>query len=255
MDPTSGVPEPASDLAEAIRRVEQEKEEFLSIVAHELKTPLTPLKSMAQLIRLRLARARRGERELDLDSLERNLATIERQVDRMDRLVTDVLEVSRIRRGRFELTPAPMDLAGVVREAVQRWSEAVAEEGRHRLELDAPATLTVTADQQRIEQVVGNLIGNAIKYSPHGGTVHVRLEERPQEAVLTVADGGIGLAEDELAQIGREPFARGRRAHGFAGIGVGLYLSRLVAEGHGGRVELESEGEDKGTTARLILPR
>ncbi len=238
-----------------VRKVEKEKEEFLSIVTHELKTPLTPLKSVAQLIRMRLARARRGERDLDLGSLDRNLATIERQVDRMDRLVTDLLEVSRVGRGKFELMPAPMDLAAVVRDVVQRWTEATAEEGRHRFELEAPARLEVTADQQRVEQVLANLVGNAVKYSPHGGTIRARLEERPREALVTVRDEGIGITEEDLAVIGREPFVRGRRAHGFAGVGVGLYLSRLIAEGHGGRIEIESEGEDKGTTARLILPR
>lgn len=238
-----------------VRRVEKEKDEFLSLVSHELKTPLTPLKSVAQLIRMRLARARRGERELDLDSLERNLATIERQVDRMDRLVTDLLEVSRIGRGRFELVPAPMDLAAVVRDAVQRWVEATAEEGRHRFDLQTPPTLSVTADQQRVEQVVANLVGNAVKYSPHGGTVRVRLEERAGEVVIAVRDEGIGITPEDLVAIGREPFVRGVRARGFAGVGVGLYLSRLIAEGHGGRVEIESPGEDKGTTARLILPR
>ncbi len=238
-----------------LRKAEKEKEEFLSLVTHELKTPLTPLKSVAQLIRMRMQRARRGERELDLDALERNLATIERQVDRMDRLVTDLLEVSRIGRGRFELAPAPMDLASLVREVVQRWTEATEEEGRHRLELVAPEAVAVTADQQRVEQVVANLVGNAIKYSPRGGTVTVALEERPGEVVVSVRDDGIGVTAEEIAVIGREPFVRGRRAQGFAGVGVGLYLSRLVAEGHRGRIEIESEGEDKGTTARLILPR
>ncbi|MBU6423564.1 MAG: HAMP domain-containing histidine kinase [Chloroflexota bacterium] len=255
MQSRSAASPPESDLAEAVRRVEEEKEEFLSIVAHELKTPLTPLKSVAQLLRLRLARARRGERELDLDSLETNLATIERQVDRMDRLVTDLLEVSRIGRDRLELILERVDLASLVRDVVQRWTEATAEEGRHRLELEAPPSLEVTADRQRVDQILVNLVGNAVKYSPHGGAVHLRLEERPGEVVFTVRDGGIGLAEDEIALVGREPFVRGRRAHGFAGVGVGLYLSRLVAERHGGRVEIESEGEDKGTTARLILPR
>lgn len=238
-----------------LRKVEKEKEEFLSLVTHELKTPLTPLKSVAQLIRMRLRRARSGERELDLDALERNLATIERQVDRMDRLVTDLLEVSRIGRGRFELVLAPMDLAPVVRDVVQRWTEATEEEGRHRLDLVSPPTLAVTADQQRVEQVMANLVGNAVKYSPRGGTVTVTLEERPGQAVVSVRDEGIGITADEIGRIGREPFARGRRAHGFAGVGVGLYLSRLIAEGHGGRIEIESEGEDRGTTARLILPR
>lgn len=250
-DDLAGLPPSA---AEAIRKARREKDEFLSLVAHELKTPLTPLKAVAQLIRSRLRRAREGTRELDLDALERSLVTIERQVDRMDRLVTDVLEVSRIGRGRFELHPAPFDLAAALRDVVRRWSEATAEDGRHRIELEAPPTLTVTADQQRVEQVVGGLVGNAVKFSPGGGVVRVRLERSDGEARVSVSDGGIGIPVDELSVVGREPFVRGKRAAGYAGVGTGLYLTRLVAEGHGGRLELESEGDDKGTTATITLP-
>lgn len=254
----SAPPDPAgppSAAIDAIRKVEEERDELLSILAHELKTPLTPLKSVAQLIRLRLRKARAGGSELDLESLERSLLTIERQVDRMDRLVTDILEVSRIGRGRFELDPRPFDLAAAVREVVRRWRDATAEERRHRIELDAPASLPITADRERVEQVVANLIANAVKYSPRGGAVAVRLAATDGSATVSVRDDGIGIAADEAGRLGREPFVRGRRAGGFAGVGIGLYLSRLIAEGHGGRLELASDGEDKGTTARLVLPR
>ncbi len=189
-------------------------EEFLSIVTHELKTPLTPLKSVAQLMRMRIRKARAGERELDLDALEKGLATIERQVDRMDRLVTDLLEVSRIGRGRFELQPAPFDLAATAREVVQRWTEATAEEGRHRFELDVPTDLTVTADRLRIEQVLMNFIANAVKFSPRGGTVSIAVEALDDGVRLSVRDEGVGITADELPTLGREPFVRGRRAQG-----------------------------------------
>ena len=238
----------------SILRTEREKEEFLSLVTHELKTPLTPLKTVAQLIRSRLRRARDGERALDMDALERNVLTIERQVDRMDRLVTDMLEVSRIGRGRFELQPTPFDLAAVVRDVVQRWTEMTAEEGRHTFDVETPPSLPVTADQQRVEQVLTNLMGNAVKYSPRGGAVRVRLEAHGDRAVVAVSDDGMGIAPDEIGKLGKLPFERGKRAHGYAGVGIGLYLSRLIAEGHGGTIELRSDGEDKGTTAKLILP-
>ncbi len=239
---------------EAAEEAAPSQEELLSIVAHELKTPLTPLKSVAQLIRMRLRRVREGQRELDLDALDRNLSTIERQVDRMDRLVTDLLEVTRMGRGRFELKPAAFDLVPLVREVVKRWTEATSEEGRHQLKLDAPASIAVRADRDRIEQVLMNLVGNAVKYSPYGGTVAVTVEDS-DPVVISVRDGGIGIARDEMAALGTAPFARGRRARGYAGIGIGLYLSRLIAEGHGGAIELTSEGEGKGTAARLTLPR
>jgi signal transduction histidine kinase len=189
-----------------------------------------------------------------MDTLDKNVATIERQVDRMDRLVTDLLEVSRIGRGRFELRPEPFDLAAVVRDVVQRWVETASEDARHSFAVDAPATLPITADQQRVEQVVMNLVGNAVKYSPRGGPVRVSLERSDEEAVLTVTDGGIGIPPDEIGKVGKVPFERGRRAHGYAGVGIGLYLSRLIAESHGGRVELQSEGDDRGTSVRVTLP-
>lgn len=230
-------------------------DEFISIVAHELKTPLTPLKSVAQLVRLRMRKARSGEKPLDLDALEKSLATIERQVDRMDRLVTDLLEVSRMGRGTFQLRRAQIDLAASVRSVAQKWTEATAEEGRHTIELDAPPTLLIECDQGRIEQLLHGLIGNAVKFSPSGGRIRVRLEAGDGDVCVTVSDEGIGIPPDEIGTLGSTAFVRGRRAQGYAGVGAGLYLARLIAEGHGGRLELASPGEDQGTTARLVVPR
>lgn len=227
---------------------------FVSLVAHELKTPLTPLKAVAQLIRSRIRKAREGARELDVDALERSVVMLERQVDRMDRLVTGLLEVSRLSRGTFELHVAPLDLAASVRDAARRWGETLAEDGRHVVEIDAPAAVLVSADRERVDLVVDGLIGNAVKFSPRGGAVRVTLEAREGAAVLTVRDDGIGIPADEVGSLGRGPFVRGARASGYAGVGAGLYLARRVAEAHGGGLELESDGSDRGTTARLRLP-
>ncbi|HEY8830157.1 MAG TPA: GAF domain-containing sensor histidine kinase, partial [Candidatus Limnocylindria bacterium] len=131
---------------------ERQKDEFLSIVSHELKTPLTPLKALAQLLRLRLRRHREDGRELDLDSLDSNLRTIERQVDRMSGLVNDLLEVSRAGQGRFELQQQEFDLIPVVHEVVQRYREISAEEGRITFAVTAPSTVRMTGDAMRIEQ-------------------------------------------------------------------------------------------------------
>jgi len=234
---------------------ERQKDEFLSIVSHELKTPLTPLKALAQLLRLRLRRHREDGRELDLDSLDSNLRTIERQVDRMSGLVNDLLEVSRAGQGRFELQQQEFDLIPVVHEVVQRYREISAEEGRITFAVKAPGTLRITGDAMRIEQALTNLIGNAVKYSPSGGEIRVAVEEHGDEAALVVADVGIGIPPEDLPKLAR-PFARGsRRARTFSGMGIGLYLARLVAEGHGGSVALASPGEDKGTTVTMTLPR
>jgi signal transduction histidine kinase len=237
------------------RESERQKDEFLSIVSHELKTPLTPLKALAQLLRLRLRRHRQDARPFDLDSLDTNLRTVERQVDRMTGLVNDLLEVSRAGQGRFELHPQEFDLVPVIQELVQRHREIGAEDGRHTFDVTAPPSLVITGDSMRIEQAVTNLIGNAVKYSPSGGPVRIALEPRDDMVTMTVSDQGIGIGAEELPTLVR-PFARGsRRARTFSGMGIGLYLARLVAEGHGGSLALASPGEDKGTTVTIELPR
>jgi len=237
------------------RESERQKDEFLSIVSHELKTPLTPLKALAQLLRLRLRRHREDGRELDLESLDANLRTIERQVDRMSGLVNDLLEVSRAGQGRFELQQQEFDLVPVVHEVVQRYREISAEEGRITFAVTAPGTLPITGDAMRIEQALTNLVGNAVKYSPSGGEIRIAVDARGDEVAFVVADNGIGIPAEDLPTLAR-PFARGsRRARTFSGMGIGLYLARLVAEGHGGTVALASPGEDKGTTVTMTLPR
>ncbi|MDQ6857864.1 MAG: ATP-binding protein [Chloroflexota bacterium] len=239
----------------AEREAERQKEEFLSIVSHELKTPLTPLKALAQLLRLRLRRHREDGRPLDLESLDTNLKTIERQVDRMAGLVNDLLEVSRAGQGRFELQPQDFDLAPVVIEVVARHREVAGEDGRYVFEVTTPDSMVIKGDTMRIEQALTNLVGNAVKYSPTGGTIGVTAEPRGGLVAIIVSDHGIGIAADELPTLGK-PFARGsRRARTFSGMGIGLYLARLVAEGHGGSLRLESPGEDQGTTVTIELPR
>lgn len=239
----------------AIVEGERQREEFLSIVSHELKTPLTPLKAISQLIRGRIRRARAAGTEPDLDALEMNLATIERQVDRMNALVSDLLEVSRAGRGSFELTRESFDLAAIVRDVVQRHIDAAAADGRHAFSLEAPESLPIVADQARVEQLLWNVIGNAVKYSPRGGAVRVALRREEGNAVISVADQGIGIDAADIARLGRAPFQRGvGKAATFSGMGIGLYLSRLVADGHGGTLDIASDGEDRGATVTARLP-
>jgi signal transduction histidine kinase len=241
--------------AAAIERAQSEKDAFLDLVAHELKTPLTPLKTVAQLIRMRIRRAVEGKRELDIASLDKNAAMIERQVDRMDRLVTDLLEVGRIARGRFGLNAGEFDVAEVARDVVRRWSEAAeeVEQVRHRFELNAPPTASLVGDRERVAHAIADLIGNAVKFSPSGGTVHVSVVARDGEARVAVRDEGIGIPPSEIPALGRAPFQGRERTKDYAGLGVGLYLVRVVAEGHGGGLELASEGEDRGATATITL--
>jgi len=233
---------------------EREREQFLSIVSHELRTPLTPLKALAQLVRSRTRRARQQGTELDMDSLDRNLAAIERQVDRMNGLVNDLLSVSRAEKGSLSMERVAYDLAVVLRDVVQRYIDATAEEGRHHFRVEAPASLPAHGDQSRVEQLLMNLVGNAVKYSPTGGQVRVALVASDRGAEIVISDDGIGIPPDDLPRLGHA-FVRGAgRAGTFAGMGVGLYVARIVAEAHAGALALESEGDGKGTTVRVKLP-
>jgi PAS domain S-box-containing protein len=232
---------------------EREREQFLSIVSHELRTPLTPLKALAQLVRSRMRRAKAQGTELDMESLDRNLAAIERQVDRMNGLVNDLLSVSRAEKGSLSMERVSYDLAVIVREVVQRYVDATLEEGRHTFTVEAPASLPAHGDQSRIEQLLMNLVGNAVKYSPTGGPVDVALAAQDRSAEITIKDQGIGISADDIGRLGH-PFVRGAgRASTFAGMGVGLYVARIVAEAHAGSLRLESEGDGKGTTVRVKL--
>jgi len=230
------------------------REQFLSIVSHELRTPLTPLKALAQLQLGRLKRSQERGVPMDLEALARNLESIERQVDRMNGLVNDLLSVSRAGKGRFEIDREPFDLAAEVRDVVGRYVAATREEGRHTFAVDTPETLTYDGDQSRIDQLLMNLVGNAVKYSPRGGEVAVRLVRQNGAAEIAIADQGIGIGEGDLSRLGGA-FTRGAgKAATFAGMGIGLHVAKLVAEAHGGSLELESPGEDKGTTVRVRLP-
>ena len=241
-------------LVTQLRELDVEREQFLSIVSHELRTPLTPLKALAQLQLARLRRSRTSGSPMDLEALERNLESIERQVDRMNGLVNDLLSVSRAGKGTLEMDRAPFDLAGEVRDVVGRYVAATREEGRHTFAIDAPGTLTYDGDQTRIDQLLMNLVGNAVKYSPRGGQVAVKLDRQNGAAEISITDEGIGIPSDDLTRLGGA-FTRGAgKAATFAGMGIGLHVAKLVAEAHGGSVQLESPGEDKGTTVRVRLP-
>jgi len=241
-------------LVTQLRDTDEAREQFLSIVSHELRTPLTPLKALAQLQLARLKRSQERGTPMDLEALARNLESIERQVDRMNGLVNDLLSVSRAGRGTLDMDRSPFDLAAELRDVVGRYVAATREEGRHSFTLDSPATLTFDGDQTRIDQLLMNLVGNAVKYSPRGGQVAVRLVRRHDTAEIAISDQGIGIPEGDLARLGGA-FTRGiGKAATFAGMGIGLHVAKLVAEAHGGSLQLESAGEDKGTTVRVRLP-
>lgn len=219
------------------------KDQFMAVAAHEIKTPVTAIKGFAQaLTRSPDACAPRYRGALD---------TIVRQSDRIDNLVKSFLEVSDMRWGRVGLQTERLELAAMVRRATAR---VAATTTRHRLIVTREDAVEVVADRARVEQVLVNLLHNAIRYSPDGGRVEVQVAREAGRAVVSVADHGLGIPEDRKQQL----FERFYRAHmgtpfDYGGLGVGLYISRQIMQLHGGAMWFESE-EGKGSTFYFSLP-
>ncbi|HEY0094214.1 MAG TPA: sensor histidine kinase, partial [Archangium sp.] len=236
------------ELREAVRL----REEFLSVASHELRTPLTPLKGFAALTLSRMEKAGDfPERERTLKAL-RSMA---RQTDRLTRLVDDLLDTSRIQAGRFELERARVDLVPLVREVLERF-ELRGQEGL-RFFLESPEMpVEGTWDGPRLEQVVTNLLSNAVRYSPQGGTVRVSFHLTPMDVELQVRDEGIGIPPESLAQL-FQPFARASNATArhFGGLGLGLFICREIVQRHGGTIWAESPGAQQGSCFHVRLPR
>jgi signal transduction histidine kinase/predicted hydrocarbon binding protein len=227
------------------KRAEEARDEFLSVAAHELKTPMTSLRGFAQLLSGQLER---GETP-DPVRLKRALSAIDQQSEKLSRLVSQLLDVSRLQGGRLVLEPRATDVAELVAAAV---AVAKGQSDRHEITVDVQSPGTVVVDPFRLEQVVTNLIDNAIKYSPDGGPIRIQVQTRPGEFRILVADRGLGVAPEHRGRI----FDRFYQAHAdrrLGGMGLGLYISRQIVELHGGRVEAEFPLEG-GTTFVVRIP-
>jgi signal transduction histidine kinase len=208
------------------------RDEFLSVAAHELKTPMTTLRGYAQLLGRSL-----GEGQLPpLGLLQRGIDAIDWQSEKLVKLTEQLLDVSRIEAGKLQLRQQPADLVEVVRGIVQSVQGTTQ---KHTLTLTAPETCLATVDAMRLEQVVANLVGNAVKYSPNGGAIEITLgTPDPTRIELVVQDWGLGIPADRRENL----FDRFYQAHGegnFGGLGLGLYVSRQIVELHGGTIEAD----------------
>ncbi len=220
------------------------RDDFLSIAAHELKTPLTPLQ-----LHLQALQQHSGSGPL-LQSARVDKALA--QVRRLSGLINDLLDVSRIEAGRLELERGPLVLPELVCEVVADFRPVCPQ---HSFECQRSAEpLVILGDRGRLAQVLTNLLENAVKYSPMGGAVRVTVERRGAEAIVAVADSGIGIPEDQQEHL-FERFFRARNApiSGFGGLGLGLYICRDIVHRHGGRIWVESELEH-GATFHVALP-
>jgi PAS domain S-box-containing protein len=230
----------------ALREADRRKDEFLATLAHELRNPLAPIRNALHLLRLTGGSGPAADRIHEM---------MERQVGHMVRLVDDLLEVSRITRGKIELRKERVELAAVVRNAVET-SRPLVEAARHDLSVSVSGEpVIVEADPVRLAQVVSNLLNNAAKYTDEGGRIAVCARREGGDAVVAIRDSGAGIPEDMLPRI-FEMFTQVDRTLGRAagGLGIGLALTRSVVEMHGGRVEARSDGPGRGSEFVVRLP-
>jgi signal transduction histidine kinase len=222
------------------------KDVFLASVAHEMRTPLAAAKAQAQLALHQLV-------ESECDKMSAGaLRLISRQIDKVGDLVSDLLDVSRLEAGVLQLNRGEVDVAAVTRDVIGRLK--VLADGRE-IGVDAPEHATVNGDRDRIEQVVTNLLSNAIRYSPEGGRIEVGVQAHPEWVQISVRDHGLGVPKDQQQRI----FDRFARVHaengGSAGIGLGLSIAKAIVEQHGGRIWVESTGKNgEGSTFLVRLP-
>lgn len=232
--------------AAALKEADQRKNEFMAILAHELRNPLAPILTSVELFRLLAP---------DEDNLRRAREILERQVKHMVRLVDDLLDLTRIARGKLDLRRARFDVAHAVHQAVHT-VRSLLESQRHQLSVELPAEpIYLDADEARLVQVLINLLTNAAKYTERGGRIALTVLHEGGEVVFRVRDNGVGIdAEmresifDLFTQVGRE------RHRSQGGLGIGLSLVRRVVELHGGRVSVHSEGAGKGSEFTVRLP-
>ena len=231
-----------------LRRLDELKSEFLAMVSHELRTPLTAIIGYSRLL-MRQVHGKLAPKQLE------HQEAIYRGAQRLSDLINDLLDVSRLEAGRIELVPRPTDLPTIVEQAAT--VVAVAAQARQiRITSAFPPDMpAATADPTRLQQILVNLIGNAVKFSAPGGAVRVTGGRYREQVWVAVEDDGVGIPKDELARIW-DPFyqveAPMRRRHG--GSGLGLAIVRRLVELHGGVVRAESEGENRGSRFSFTLP-
>jgi len=234
------------DLARQLLDADRRKDEFLALLAHELRNPLAPIRNAVNIMHMK---------GLDDPDLIWCHDVIERQAKQLTRLVDDLLDVSRITKGKIRLRTEQLDLRDVVRDAVET-SRPLIDEMGHQITVEMPETpLLVRGDPARLTQVVANLLNNAAKYQMENGTIMVRIEHDGTDSVIVVKDGGIGITRESMPRI-FDLFAQGERAPDRAagGLGIGLSLVKQIVELHGGTVRAESPGPGLGSEFVVHLP-
>jgi signal transduction histidine kinase/ActR/RegA family two-component response regulator len=233
-------------LFKELENADRQKNEFLSMLAHELRNPLAPIRSAVDVLRM-------GQHQ------DANVVwaqeVIDRQVTHLVKLVDELLDVSRITRGKIRLELATLDLAQVVRTAVET-SQPLVVAARHQLTVSLPpGAIWIDADEARLSQVLANLLNNAAKYTPPGGSIRLTAARENGEAVIRVRDSGVGIAPEMLPRV-FELFQQVEQSldRSQGGLGIGLTLSRRLVEMHGGQIEAHSEGPGRGSEFLVRFP-
>jgi signal transduction histidine kinase len=231
-----------NEMANSLGRQQEEQLTFLAGVAHDLRNPLSALKMSAALVT--------SGRPLTEERMQKTMALVRRQVARLDRMVGDLLDATRIEAGRFELQLEERDARELVREVAELYQGGSSQD----LQVQLPEEpIPLSCDPARMEQVLHNLVSNALKYSPTGSRVDLILAREGEEAVLSVVDRGIGMSAEDVRHLFM-PFRRASRARETApGVGLGLSVARRIVEAHGGRIEVDSR-PGVGSTFRVRLP-
>jgi signal transduction histidine kinase len=222
------------------------RDEFLAVASHELRTPMTSLGLSLQF----LLRSTRSKKNTDRKAVEDLVLLACRQNDRMNRLIEELLDVSRFDAGRISLAPVEVELGALVRDVVVQF-EFDLERSRCPLQIRGDTAVVGVWDRSRLEQVVTNLLANAIKFGA-GRPITITISKEAGSARLAVTDQGIGIAPDQQARI-FERFGRAVSVRHYGGLGLGLYICRRIAEAHGGSIRVES-GQGVGSTFVLELP-
>ena len=249
------------DITQSVQQMEElrklyisdrQKDDFIKMASHELKTPVTSIKGYVQLLKSMVEAESTGQIELGPKTIKSSLSIIDKQVTKLTRLLSELLDLSRIETGRLEMKPENFNLNELVVETVQ---EVLYTNTKHRIQVIHDAVHQVDADRDRIGQVLVNLLVNAVKYSPDHDLVEVRVTTEHGKPAVSVRDYGIGISANDLDKI----FDRFYRVEGdyektFPGFGIGLYIAREIITRHGGSIRVESE-KDKGALFTFTLPK
>ncbi|HUS32270.1 MAG TPA: response regulator [Kofleriaceae bacterium] len=228
-----------------LRAAARQKDEFLAVLAHELRNPLAPLRTGLDLLIQMQAPT--------TPVVGRTLAAMNRQLDHIVRLIDDLLDVSRISRGVLELKKQRVDVATLIHQTSETF-RSLLEQRKISVSLDLPRAISVVVDPTRISQIIGNLLHNASKFTPENGHVTVELKYDAGNALITVSDTGVGIPSDQLDRVFEMFAAIERKAQTSRGAGIGLALAKRLAQMHGGNLIASSDGEGKGTTFTLSIP-